>query len=207
MTQEPTEYASTDIQWWKPALFDRTDEQIAIIGDLIEHEDDDALENLFYPEEISKALKREFRRFEMIPIYNYYAECLGSDNVFIVRDKRHAQSALISNYVSGGCRVVQRLDNLRPQTIWRSTIGHLLGGTMADGLYCFDKDLNPALVHTMDVYDYVFWISEFSFHGSGPLERKFKHFVESVFASAPAGSALFNAAENAEEWLSKAGMS
>jgi hypothetical protein len=49
-------------------------------------------------------------------------------------------------------------------------------------------------------------MSEFSFYGSGQLERKFKNFVESAYNNAPPGGALFDAAETAEEWLRKAGL-
>ena len=206
MTTGTSELDYTDLEWWTPPLFDRTDELIEGLGDIIENGDISTLEDFCYPERPSRAVKREFNRFETIPIYSYWTECLGYDTVFIIRDKRHRQSALISNYISGGCELIQRLENLRSNTIWASVINHLCAGSFTDRIYSVNKTFDLDAVGTMDIYDYVFWVSDFTFDGSASLDKKFRKFVECAFANAPAKSSIFIAAKNASEWLENAGV-
>ena len=206
MTTAPPERYCTDLEWWSPPLFNRTDELIGGLGDIIENGDISTLEDFCYPERPSRAIKREFKRFEIIPIYSYDAECLGYDTVFIIRDKRYRQSALISNYISSGCNLIQRLDNLRSNTVWAAVINHLCAGSFTDRIYSVNKTFDLDAIGTMDIYDYAFWVSDFTFYGSASLDKKFRTFVECAFANAPAKSSVFIAAKNANEWLEKAGI-
>lgn len=188
----------TNEAWWQPPLHEMHEDRAKQLGDLALMEE---LDDLFYPDPVTPAIKRRFRDFQIDLIASYDAECFGYANLWVLHDRRERQSVtLVESVIDWSLSA--RLINRRPENIWPSVLAFLIQPGPLDGFITF-KDNWKATVDSYPVWDYIIWTSSFWITESIPLRRKLRQLVATIYQTAPEDSLLKEFAPNADAWFKK----